>query len=105
MNAFTIFIFPPTLHDSLGHSREQYEWKDEITLFLPIVLQEINDEVMVLQNTHKKIEKIMYVEYDMKGEIINMETYVEEEYTFHLFSINLFISQTIDTKNIEGKTL
>lgn len=65
-------------------------------MVLTNALQEINDEEIVLKNTHKQLEKMMRMEYDMKEVIINVNTYAEQDYIHHLSAINLFINRTMN---------
>lgn len=86
------FDTPLALHDELGNLKEQGDWKEELTLILDTNLEEINDEERVLQNTHRHLERLMYLEYDMKIAISNVNTYANEEYIYHLSAMNMFTS-------------
>lgn len=100
---FKCFNSTLTLYDDMGNPQEYDDWKEYFNVILTVALQEINDEDMILQNTHNQLKKMMYMEYDMREVICNADTCVEKEYIHHLFAFNLFLNQTIDTPDIAGQ--
>lgn len=75
----------------------------EGNVIMTTALQEINDEDMILQNTHNQLKKMMYREYDMREVISNVDTFAEQEYIHHLSTFNFFLNQTMDTRDTVGQ--
>lgn len=76
----TLDIPFPMFFDDEGRLNNLDHWKDELVQILPQALEMVNDEKRVLDNTHRKLEGIMYMEYNMMDSLSNIDTHISEDY-------------------------
>lgn len=72
--------------------KDQHTWKDEISNYLPLILDVINDEEEVLKRMHQQLGRIFKLEYAVKDIIHNAETHAKSGYMEHFSKVKLLIS-------------
>jgi len=67
-------------------------WKNELNQLLPPLLENVNNEERVIENTHACLGKIFALELAM-NDIITADTCTNQDYINHIGKLNLFISR------------